>query len=168
MDNDRPDLGAATDLVITRIFDAPRDLVFQAWSEPKYVSRWWGPHGFSAPFCNIDFRVGGSFHFCMRSPEGKDYWNKGVYQEIVVPTKIVATMYFSDQDGHRLQPSHYGMGADFPPEMLDVVTFEVHEHDKTRLTLRRNHSLEIAKRYREDEGWSQTLDRLAAALRAIP
>ncbi|MGH8068203.1 MAG: SRPBCC domain-containing protein [Candidatus Entotheonellia bacterium] len=66
------------ELVITRIFDAPRELVFKAWTEPERLMRWWGPNSFTTPFCTIDLRPGGVFHCCMRSPEGRDYWCKGV------------------------------------------------------------------------------------------
>jgi uncharacterized protein YndB with AHSA1/START domain len=65
-------------LVITRVLDAPRDLVFKAWTEPERVMRWWGPHGFTTLFCTIDLRPGGVFHHCMRSPEGQDFWSKGI------------------------------------------------------------------------------------------
>lgn len=106
---------------ITRTFDAPRQLVFKAWSDAKYVAQWWGPRGFTTTFCNIDFRVGGTFHYCMRSPDGKDYWNKGLFKEIVVPERIVSTMYFSDASGKFVEPRDYGM-EEFPSEMLDVVT----------------------------------------------
>jgi hypothetical protein len=75
-------------------------------------------------------------------------------------------MYFSDKDGNRLAPSHYGFSSDFPDEMLDVVTFEAIGIDKTRLTLQRNHSIAIAKHYGEDRGWSQSLAKLAEVLAA--
>ena len=153
-----------SDFVITHIFNAPRDLVFKAWTDPQYVARWWGPHGFTAPFCKIDFRVGGSFHYCMRSPDGKEYWTKGTYQEIVVPEKIVSTMYFSDAAGNVVAPTEYGLGPDFPSEMLDIVTFDIYAGDKTKLTLHRNHAASIARRYQEDEGWNQSLERLARVI----
>jgi uncharacterized protein YndB with AHSA1/START domain len=164
MGSHKTNMIAEPELVIERIFDAPRELVFKAWSEPRYVSRWWGPKNFTAPFCNIDFRVGGSFHFCMRSPQGNEYWNKGTYLEIVAPEKIVTVMYFSDRDGNRLEPTAYGLGADFPSEMRDVITFEPHGRGSTKLVLHRGHSLEIAKRFGELDGWNQSLDRFAAAL----
>jgi uncharacterized protein YndB with AHSA1/START domain len=151
------------ELVITRIFDAPRALVFKAWSDPKYVRQWRGPRDFTAPFCEIDFRVGGFFHYCMKSPAGKDYWNKGVYQEIVIPERIVNTMYFSDANGNFVEPAHYGVEG-MPSEMLDVVTFSVHERDRTKITLHRNHSVTLAKTHGEDKGWNQSLDRFAAVL----
>ena len=63
-------------MVITRVFDAPRALVWEAWTNPKYVMQWWGPKGFTAPFCEIDFRVGGKFLCCMRTPDGQEGWNQ--------------------------------------------------------------------------------------------
>jgi uncharacterized protein YndB with AHSA1/START domain len=155
------------ELVIARIFDAPRELVFKAWTEPEHVKQWWGPRNFTAPYIAIDFCVGGSFHFCMRGPDGKDYWNKGVYQEIVVPERIVSVMYFSDSDGNVRKPTDYGIGPDFPTEMHDVVTFEIHDRERTKLTLHRRTPLAVSKRYGEDQGWNQSLDRFAEALRAM-
>jgi len=151
-------------LIIERIFDASREMVWKAWTDPKYVSLWWGPKDFTAPFCKIDFRVGGRFHYCMRSPEGKEYWNVGEYREICSPTKIVSVMYFSDKNGNRLKPSDYGFSSDFPDEMIDVVTFEAIGSDKTKLTLQRNHPVALAKRYGEDQGWNQSLDKLVKVL----
>ena len=72
-------------LVITRIFDAPPHLVFKAWTEPERLVRWWGPRGFTLTSCELDFRPGGRFRFCMRSSEGTDYRSEGVYREIVEP-----------------------------------------------------------------------------------
>src|ERR1700758_1480557 len=64
-------------MVVTRVFDAPRALVWKAWTDPQYVMQWWGPKGFTAPFCKIDFRVGGKFLWCMKSPDGQEFWNGG-------------------------------------------------------------------------------------------
>jgi len=139
-------------------------MVWRAWTDAKYVSRWWGPKDFTAPFCEIDFRVGGRFHYCMRSPDGKEYWNVGEYREITAPKKIVSVMYFSDKDGNKLKPSHYGFSDDFPEEMLDVMIFEEIGGAKTKLTLQRNHTLALAKRYGEDQGWNQSLDKFAKVL----
>jgi uncharacterized protein YndB with AHSA1/START domain len=82
------------ELVITRIFDAPRTLVWKTWTERERFMLWWGPKGFTTPFCKIDLRVGGVYHNCMRSPEGKDYWSTGVYREIVPIERIVCTDSF--------------------------------------------------------------------------
>jgi hypothetical protein len=62
-------------MVVTRVFDAPRELVWKAWTDPKYAMQWWGPKGFTAPFCEMDFRVGGKFLYCMRAPDGQEFWN---------------------------------------------------------------------------------------------
>src|SRR5918994_4170447 len=62
--------------VVERVFDAPRGLVFEAWTEPERLKRWWGPRGYTVPHCEIDLREGGVFHFCMRSPEGRDSWGR--------------------------------------------------------------------------------------------
>jgi uncharacterized protein YndB with AHSA1/START domain len=148
---------------ITRTFNAPRELVFRAWSDPKYVARWWGPRGFTLTFCEIDFRVGGTFHYCMRSPDGKDYWNRGLFRDIVIPERIENTMYFSDSQGNVVEPRRYGMDG-FPSEMLDVVTFSDLPAGQTKLTLQRDHADSVATRFMEDRGWSESLDRLTAVL----
>jgi uncharacterized protein YndB with AHSA1/START domain len=152
------------EFVISRVFKAPRDLVFKAWTDPRYLTHWWGPKGFTAPVIKVDFRVGGEFLFCMRSPAGTDYWNKGQYREIIVPERIVSVMHFSDAQGNFKSPADHGLGADFPLEMLDVVTFEIMDADTTLLTLRRNHTLSRARQYGEDQGWAESLERLARAV----
>ena len=151
-------------LIIQRVFNASRVLVWKAWTDPSYVSRWWGPKGFSAPHCAIDLRVGGRIHLCMRSPVGKEYWNSGEFREIVAPERIVWVLWFSDQEGRRQPPSHYGFGSDLPDEMVDQLRFEVIGPGRTRLILRRNHSVTIAERYGEIQGWNESLDRFASLL----
>src|SRR5579883_285686 len=68
-------------MVVTRVFDAPRELVWKAWTEPKYVMQWWGPKDFTAPVCKMDFRVGGKSLCCMKSPDGQEFWNAIEYIE---------------------------------------------------------------------------------------
>ncbi len=92
-------------MVVTRVFDAPRELVWKAWTDPKYVMQWWGPKGFTAPVCKMDFRVGGKFLYCMRTPDGQECWNGGEYHEIVPHEKIVYSMYFSDSEGNKVEPA---------------------------------------------------------------
>src|SRR5436309_6181260 len=110
------------ELTIVRVFDAPREAVWKAWTDPERAKRWWGPKGFTAPFIEIDFRVGGKYLFCMRSPDGKDYWSTGTYREIVPMKKFVATDSFADAKGKVVPASYYGMDADFPLELLWIVT----------------------------------------------
>jgi len=151
------------ELVITRVLDAPRELVFKAWSEPEHLVRWWGPKGFTTPHCTIDFRVGGAWHLCMRSPEGRDYWCKGVYREIVAPELIVTTDCFADEAGNLVPPTDYGMGPEVPAEMLLTVRL-ADEAGKTRLTVQQSLPLSLARSIGAVDGWNQSLDRLAAAL----
>jgi uncharacterized protein YndB with AHSA1/START domain len=152
------------EIVITRVFNAPRDLVFKAWTEPERVMRWWGPNGFTTPFCTIDLRPGGVFHHCMRSPEGRDFWSKGVYREIVAPERIVCTDFFADEEGNPVPPTHYGMSPDWPAEALITVTFAEYE-GQTKLTLQ--HAVGSAPASERDmcqAGWTESLDRLAEYL----
>jgi len=155
------------ELIIERVFDAPRELVWKAWTEPEQVMRWWGPKGFTAPAAKIDFRVGGKYLNCMRGPAGtdfdKDFWSTGVYREIVPLERIVCTDSFADEHGNVVPASHYGMAGDFPLEMLVTVTFE-EQGGKTKLTL--HHAGIPAGEHRDgaNQGWSESLDKLAEYL----
>ena len=152
------------ELTITRIFDAPRELVWKAWTDPEHVKRWLGPRGYTAPFCEIDLRVGGTSLYCMRSPEGRDYWSTGVYREIVPLERIVSTDSFADEKGNVVPASYYDMSADYPLELLVTVTFEEHE-GKTKLTLKHAGFPSDEERDAARDGWSTSLDKLAESLR---
>ena len=155
---------ADREIVITRTFDAPRELVWEAWTEPGYLMRWWAPKGCTTPFCKVDLRPGGKFHYCMRMPEGRDIWGIGVYREIVAPSLLVYTDSFADAQGNPVPPAHYGMSASHPAEALVTVSFEEHE-GKTKLTLRHGIPVSVEERKGAEQGWSEMLDRLAALLR---
>lgn len=154
---------AEQELVITRIFDAPRELVFRAWTEPERVMRWWAPKGCTTPFCNIDLRVGGVFHYCIRLPEGRDIWGIGVYREIGEPERIVYTDAFADAEGNPVPPAHYGMSPGHPSETLVTVTFVEHE-GKTKVTLRHSILESVEERFGIQQGWTEMFDRLAEEL----
>jgi uncharacterized protein YndB with AHSA1/START domain len=154
---------AGRELVITRIFDAPRELVWKAWTEPERMQRWWGPENFTAPVCKIDLRVGGVYHFCMRSPEGQDFWSTGVYREIVEPARLVCTDSFADEQGNVVPASHYGMPGDWPLELLVTVTFE-DEGGKTKMTLRQTGIPSGQMSEMTEAGWNGSFDKLAAEL----
>ena len=155
---------ATRDLVIERIFDAPVELVWKAWTDPEHVKRWWGSKDFTAPEVKIDFRVGGTFLYCMRSPEGQDVWGTGVYREIVPLKRIVFTDSFADEKGNVVSASHYGMGEDFPLELLVTLTFEDNGDGKTRFTLRHAGMPEGEDSEMTQMGWNQSLDKLAETL----
>ncbi|MFA7382278.1 MAG: SRPBCC domain-containing protein [Desulfurivibrionaceae bacterium] len=147
------------DLVIVRSFNAPRELVWQAWTEPERCMRWWGPKGFTTPACKIDLRVGGAYLNCMRSPEGQDFWSTGVYREVVRPERIVCTDSFADADGKVVPATHYGMSADFPLELLITVTF-AEDGGKTRLTLK-HAGLPSGEDFDNCRtGWNESFDKL--------
>ncbi len=135
------------ELLITRIFDAPRSLVFKAWTQPEHMVHWFCPNGFTLPVCEMDFRPGGAYRLCMRGPDGKDYWVKGVYREIVAPERIVWTGTLED-DGN---------------ETMMTVTFAEHE-GKTKLTVHQTFLLESFATRGARQGWTESLDRLAAYL----
>lgn len=151
-------------LVITRVFDAPRELVWKAWTEPERFKRWWGPKEFTAPSCKIDFRVGGIYLACMRSPDGTDYWSTGVYREIVPMKRIVYTDSFADEKGNVVPASHYGMEGDFPLEMLVTVTFE-EQGSKTKMTLRHVGLPAGEHSDMAGAGWNGSFDKLAESLK---
>ncbi|MEK6697410.1 MAG: SRPBCC domain-containing protein, partial [Nitrospirota bacterium] len=152
------------ELVITRIFDAPRNLVWKAWTEPERLMRWWGPKNFTSPFSTIDLRAGGGYLNSMRSPEGQDFWTTGVYREIVPMERIVYTDSFADDKGNVVPASHYGMRGYWPLELLVTVTFE-EDGGRTKMTLR--HAGIPAGRMSEltEAGWKESFDKLAESLR---
>lgn len=142
---------ADRELVITRIFDAPRSLVFKLWTQPEHLVRWWGPRDFTTPSATMDVRLGGAYRTCIRSPEGKDHWMRGIYREITPPERLVFTFAWEDEDG---QPG---------PETLVTVIFA--EHDgKTKLTFHQAVFETVTARDEHEGGWTECLDRLAKYL----
>lgn len=155
--------GTRSELVIERVFDAPREQVWKAWTEPDRLMRWTGPKGFTAPVYKAEFRTGGKYHFCMRSPQGQHFWSTGVYREIVPMERFVCTDSFADEEGNVVPASFYGLPGDFPLEMIVTVTFE--EVDgKTRMRLRQAGmpSGEMGEMARA--GWNESFDKLAELL----
>ena len=131
------------------------------------MMRWWGPKGYTSPVYRIDLRVGGDYLGCMRSPEGRDYWSKGVYREIVPLERLVLTDSFADPEGNTVSASYYGMSGDWAVEMLVTVTFE--EVDgKAKLTVRHCGIEGVSAVDRENmkQGWNESLDKLAETLAA--
>lgn len=115
------------DLVITRIIDAPIEMVWNAWTDPEHVKRWWGPKHYSSPSCEIDLRVGGKYVFCMRAPQemgGGDSYTSGVYTKIVPMQRLEFTQGLSDKDGSPIDPAQIGMPPDFPAEIRTTVEFK--------------------------------------------
>ncbi len=148
MVNIRPEPAGNRVLSLSRVFAAPRELVFRAWTEPRHLARWWGPHGFTLPVCAQDFRVGGAYRFCMRAPDGSDHWVWGVYREIVAPERLVFTWEREDEAGLRSKLSN-----------LVTVTF-AEQGAGTLLTLHHAEFQTVADRDDHHGGWTQCLVRL--------
>jgi len=151
-------------ITITRIIDAPRERVWERWTEPQQYMCWWGPKDFTSPYAKFDLRPGGKYVSCMRGPDGKEYWDTGTYEEISEPHRIVYTDSFADEHGNVVPASYYGMDSDRPMEMAVEVTLD-DIGGKTRLTLEHCGLPEGEMIEQSKEGWNQSLDKLAECLR---
>jgi len=152
-------------LTITRVFEAPREVVWKYWTDPGYFKKWWGPKEFTCPFSEIDFRVGGKYLNAMRSKEGQEFWSTGTYREIVPLGKIVATDSFADKEGNIVPSTYYGMEG-FPLELEVTLTFE-DLGGKTKMTLMHKGigSLDEKTRKEMEQGWNESFDKMAQDLR---
>jgi len=150
----RKKTGASTpqqSLVIKRTFDAPRDLVWQVWSDPDQAKNWWGPNGFTLPFVEMDQRPGGKWRARMVSPDGKDFWQHGVYREIVPPEKTMYTFIWDSEPQH---------------EMLITVLFAA-RGNKTEMTFKQEGFKSAGEKAGHEDGWNQTFDRMNDYLKTL-
>jgi uncharacterized protein YndB with AHSA1/START domain len=148
---------------IQRIIEAPRELVFQAWTDPEHLKRWFAPKGCTIHFEKIDIREGGSFHSCIKNPAYPDCWCIGTYLEIVEPEKIVFRMAVADKNGNLAIPASVGHDPAWPAETTVTVRLEA-AGKQTLFTLHQTVSTELAKRTGAYHGWLEMLDRLDTAL----
>ena len=156
-----------SDIVLTRLFEAPVEQVWKAWTDPRQVVRWWGPTGFSSPSAEIDFREGGKFVFCMHPPKefgDNDLYSAGIYKKIVPMELIEFTQWLSDKDGNKIDPTTIGMPADFPEDILSALQFKP-VGDKTELTAIEYGWTEGQMRDMSKAGLEQCLDKLAESLK---
>ena len=148
---------AERQVVITRIFDAPRELVFQAWTDPRRMAQWWGPHRFTNPVCELDARPGGAWRIVMPGPGGVEYPCGVVYREVVKPERLVFTNNATDQKGN--------------PLIEGLTTVTLAEHDgKTKLTLHTSAVALVPEAIQMiggmEEGWTQSVERLSCRIAA--
>jgi uncharacterized protein YndB with AHSA1/START domain len=155
-------------LFLEREFNAPRELVFQAFTQAEHLKHWWGPKGWTLPVCHVDFRVGGVWHYCMKCEDknqgdfyGMESWGKSVYREIIVPEKIVAVDYFSDAEGNEA-----------PNMPATIVTLEFIETENGTKVINRGEyaSAEDVQKVMDMgmlQGVTETWDRLAQHLESI-
>jgi uncharacterized protein YndB with AHSA1/START domain len=156
------------EFVISRTFDAPRELVWKMFTDPKHMKEWWGPKGVTIAKSDMDLRPGGSFHYAMRTADGQMMWGKMAYREIIPPSRIVFVNSFSDEAGGI---TRHPMAPTWPLEMLSTFTFE-EEGGKTKFTVKwtpLNASAEERATFAAGhdsmkQGWGGTLDKLTAHL----
>jgi uncharacterized protein YndB with AHSA1/START domain len=157
------------DFVIARVLDAPRDLVWQCFTQPERMKQWWGPKGVKILKSQMDLRVGGTYHYGMETPDGKVMWGRMVYREIAPPERLVFINSFSDE---ACGLSRHPLAPTWPLEMLSTFTFEDQPGGKTKFTVTwRPHNPTDEERATFDAGhasmtggWSGTLDQLEAYL----
>jgi uncharacterized protein YndB with AHSA1/START domain len=144
-----PETGNDTrELLITRVFDAPRALVFETWSKPEHLVHWWGPAGFTLPIHEMEFRAGGVIRFCMRSPDGHEHWMVGEYREILPASRIVFASSIDDDPLH---------------QVITTVTF-ADEGARTKVTVQQRFTFESDATRGAQQGWTSSLDRLVKLL----
>jgi uncharacterized protein YndB with AHSA1/START domain len=143
-------------VVLTRVFDAPRELVYAAWTQAEHLKQWFAPRGFAVPTCETDPRPGGTFRLCMRAPDGAEYWVRGVFRELERPSRVVIFCVADDEDGNLSLE-----------ETIEASFTE--QGGKTKLSLKAVASGSSA-RARDmlegmEKGWHQTVERLPSALK---
>jgi uncharacterized protein YndB with AHSA1/START domain len=155
------------DLIFTRVYTAPVEAVWMAWTDPKYIMQWWGPNGFSCPLAKMDVRQGGVSLVCMRAPQefgGQDSYNSWTYNSIMPKQQIDYTLHFTDKDGNQLDPVNLGMPSDTPAEMRHLVVFKDLGNGKTELSVTEydwpvGQMMEMSRM-----GMEQCLDKMEKAL----
>jgi uncharacterized protein YndB with AHSA1/START domain len=155
------------DFVMSRVFDAPRDLLWKCFTDPERMKQWWGPKGVKIIAAKMDLRVGGTYLYGMETPDGKTMWGKFVYREITPPERLVFINSFSDEAGgltrHPLSPT-------WPLQMLSTFTFEEQPGGKSKFTVRWSpYEATDEERKTFDAGhdsmkggWGGTMDQLEA------
>ena len=159
------------EFVISRVFDAPRDLVWKAFTEPERLKQWWGPKGATVIKSEMDLRPGGSYHYAMRMPDGNVIWGKFVYREITPPSRMVFVNSFSDEAGG---VTRHPMAPTWPLEMLSIFSFD-EVGGKTKFTVHwspLNASEEeratfAAGHASMNQGWSGTMEQFEAYLAKV-
>ena len=151
----RNNADAERELIIRRTFDAPRELVFRAWTEPQLLAQWSCPRGFTCSENRGELRVGGAFSACMRSPEGTEHRLRGVYREIVPPERLVFTHCWVDE-----------RGTPGPETLVTVILAE--RGGRTEMMFHQGLFASIAARDGHEQGWASCFERLAELLRSAP
>ena len=166
-------MNASADEIFTthRVFDAPRELVFDAWTKLDHLDKWFAPKGFDILGGKLDLKVGGIYHYGLRSPDGVEVWGKWTFREIKRPEKLVVIVSFSDKDGG---VSVHPGNPTWPKQTLSTTTFEA-QGNKTRLTLRWQpyeatdveRKTFVEGKASMEQGWGGTMELLEAYLKTL-
>lgn len=155
------------DVVVTRIIDAPVEMVWKAWTEPEHVMRWWGPKYYTSPSAKIDLREGGRFIFSMLAPPEQgsmETFTTGTYTKIAPLERLEFTQGLSDKDGNLIDPASIGMPPDFPKQLHTILTFRRIRPDMTELTITEKDWTPGQMMVYSFAGLHQTIDKLAGSL----
>lgn len=160
MDATGLDAGDRHELVLERVVRVPSRLAFEVWTSPDHLARWWGPRDeqgrdFTMPSCEMDFRPGGSYRICIRSPQGEEYWHAGEYREITPPRRLVFTFAWERT------------GESFPQTLVEVDFIE-EGAQTTRIRFRQSGLPSASERDGHASGWGECLDRLTVHLEGRP
>lgn len=162
----------AREFVITGIFDAPRDLVFSAWTEVAHLKNWFAPKGFTMPVHTLNLVPSGAFHYCLRAPSRSELWGKWIFREIATPERLVFMNTFSNKHGNL---TRHPFIAKWPLEMLTTVTFKAVDH-LTLVTIgwlpvnasQAERQVFGSKRREMQDGWQGTFEQLRTYLATLP
>lgn len=155
------------DLIITHVFDAAIEQVWKAWTDPGFMTQWWGPDGFTSPSARVDFRVDGKSILCMRAPEehgGQDSYSTWFYTSIEPLKRIEFVHNLSDSQGNKLDPASVGMPADFPHDQRQTVDFKDLGGGKTEVIVTEYEWPEGQMMEYSEIGMKQCLNKMAAVL----
>lgn len=155
-------------MITTRIFDAPVEQLWKAWSDSELVKGWWGPTGFTSPLANIDFREGGTSLVCMRAPQeygGFDMYNTWTYTTIIPLELIEFVQHFTDKDGHKIDPSSMGVPPDVPAEVPHRIVFKALDDGTTEIHITEYSYTSEATVSQSKMGMDQCFDKMAAILK---
>jgi uncharacterized protein YndB with AHSA1/START domain len=147
------------ELFITHLFDAPRDIVFRAWTDPEQLKHWYAPDGCSIEFKFIDIKQGGRFHSCIHDPVHGECWIKGTYLEVSAPQKLVFSMVLSDEEGKSVSSAEAGKTDDWPEEQITTVTFEP-IGEQTKVSIHQTVLEEEAKKTGAYQSWIKMFNKL--------
>ncbi len=157
------------DVVIKRIIDAPLEKVWQYWTDPELIKKWWGPKDYTSNKCVVDLREGGKYIFAMTAPVyqgGQESYTAGVYKKIVPMEYLEFTLGLADKDGNQIDPTTIGMPKEFPKELRTVVTFKAIRPDMTEITITEHDWPAIPMSVFALAGMHQSIDKLSESIKA--